>query len=234
VVERALRRHYLPLMGDDTTSPRTRVYPRESLEFERVAFFSDAIFAISMTLLVVGLDVPTIADETSSSDLWSALGDAEPKIIIFFVSFAVLGSFWLRHHRYVSRLRSIDRPTTAVILVYLGIIAFLPFPSGILGQYTDNAVAVSFYAVCIAAVAFVSLIMFEVAQRHGLLRHKPTPDAIRWQRILSAVPIVYFLATVPLAFVSATVAIYSWILLAPISTLLQRWMPKDVARYFEE
>ncbi len=221
-------------MGDDTTSPSTRVYPRESLEFERVAFFSDAIFAIAMTLLVVGLDVPTIADETSAKDLWSALGDAQPKIIIFFVSFAVLGSFWLRHHRFMSRLQCVDRPTTALMLVYLGLIAFLPFPSGLLGEYTDNAVAVSFYAVCIAAVAFVSSIMTDVAHRHRLLSHQPTAEAVKWQRILQGLPIVYFLATVPLAFVSASAAVYSWILLWPISSFLQRRMPKEVAAYFDE
>jgi uncharacterized membrane protein len=155
-------------MGDDRTSPGTRVYPRETLEFERVAFFSDAFFAISMTLLVIGLDVPSLASETSSSELWTALGDAQPKIIIF----AVLGSFWMDHHRYGSRLVSADRP--------------------------------------------------------------PTPEATRWQRVLSLVPALYFLATVPLAFALPSTAIYSWILLVPISWVLQRRMPKVVADYFDE
>ena len=221
-------------MGDDMTSPQARVYPRTTLEFERIAFFSDAIFAIAMTLLVIGLDVPSLANETSSSELWTALGDAQPKIIIFFISFAVLGSFWMDHHRYVSRLVSVDRPTAGVILVYLSLIAFLPFPSGLLGQYSDNAVAVSFYAVCIAAIALVSLVMTEIARRHHLLRHPPTPEATRWQRVLSLVPALYFLATVPLAFALPSTAIYSWILLVPISWVLQRRMPKAVADYFNE
>jgi uncharacterized membrane protein len=221
-------------MGDRANLEPTGRYDRETLEFERVAFFSDAIFAISMTLLVVGLDVPSIGDETSNNDLWTALGDAKPKMIIFFVSFAVLGSFWMRHHRYVSRLAAIDRTTTATILVYLGLIAFLPFPSGLLGQYTDNAVAVSFYAVCIAAVALVALVMAESARVHGLLRHRPPSGAVKWQRILSLTPAVYFLASVPLAFAFGANAIYSWILLAPISALQQRRMPKAVADYFNE
>jgi uncharacterized membrane protein len=221
-------------MGDDMTSPQVRVYPRTTLEFERIAFFSDAIFAISMTLLVIGLDVPSLANETSNRERWTALGDAQPKIIIFFVSFAVLGSFWLDHHRYVSRLVSVDRPTTAVILIYLSLTAFLPLPSGLLGQYSDNAVAVSFYAVCIAAIALVSLVMTEIARRHLLLRHPPTAEATRWQRVQSLVPALYFLASVPLAFAFASTAIYSWILLVPISRVLQRRMPKTVADYFNE
>ena len=101
-----------------------------SLEFERVAFFSDAIFAIALTLLVVGLDVPEIADRTSSSDLWNALDDMSAQVLMFFISFAVIGSFWMAHHRHFSRLGAIDRQATSVNLVYLALIAFLPFPSG--------------------------------------------------------------------------------------------------------
>src|SRR5262245_17519133 len=96
-------------------------YDRESLEFERVAFFSDAIFAIAMTILVVGLDVPSIADETSSRDLWHALNDMSGQVLMFFISFAVLGSFWLGHHRFFGRLATIDRRTAAINLTYLAL-----------------------------------------------------------------------------------------------------------------
>jgi uncharacterized membrane protein len=85
-----------------------------------VAFFSDAIFAIAMTLLVVGLDPPEIADQVLRR-----------------------ARFWLAHHRYVGRLGGVDRRTTSVILVYLALIAFVPFPSAMLGQYSNNSVAVA-------------------------------------------------------------------------------------------
>jgi uncharacterized membrane protein len=220
-------------MADKPTTGRNRVYARETLEFERVAFFSDAIFAIAMTLLVVGLDPPDIADQVSSRELWDALDDMAPKVLMFFISFAVLGSFWLTHHRYVGRLAGIDRRATSVILVYLAFIAFLPFPSAMLGQYTNNSVAVAVYATCIAVIATLSWLMSEVATRDGLLARPPPPEAIVWQRILPLVTAAYFLATIPLAVVAPATALYSWILLFPLSVLIQRRMPASVNAYFD-
>jgi TMEM175 potassium channel family protein len=220
-------------MAEDATEPRPGVFLRETLEFERVAFFSDAIFAIALTLLVVGLDVPKISDEFSSRELWDALDDMWPQLLMFFISFAVLGSFWLGHHRHFSRLAAIDRRATGVNLVYLALIAFLPFPSGVLGEYADNSVAVILYASCIAAIASLSALLTEIATRHGLFARPPTPEAVRWQRILPLAPAAYFLLTIPLALAAPATAVYSWILLFPLSMALQRRMPKDVAEYFE-
>jgi uncharacterized membrane protein len=221
-------------MADEGGRRAGRRYERETLEFERVAFFSDAIFAIALTLLVVGLDVPDIADRTSSSDLWHALDDMSSQVLMFFISFAVIGSFWMAHHRHFSRLSAIDRQATTVNLVYLALIAFLPFPSSLLGEYADNSVAVVIYATCIAAIAALAALMSEIAVRHGLLRRPATPAVIRWQRLPPLIPAAYFLATIPLAIVAPSTAVYSWILLFPLSVIVQRRMPAEVVAYFED
>jgi uncharacterized membrane protein len=221
-------------MADEGSGHTGRVFERETLEFERVAFFSDAIFAIAMTLLVVDLDVPKIADETSSRDLWEALGDMQPQLLMFFISFAVLGSFWLAHHRSFGRLVAIDRRATAINLIYLAFIAFLPFPSSMLGIYGDNSVAVAVYACCIAVIAGLDALMSEIAARHGLFRDHPSAEVIHWQRVLSLIPAAYFLASVPLAVVAPTAALYSWIGLYPLSKLVHRRVPKTVTAFFDQ
>jgi TMEM175 potassium channel family protein len=221
-------------MVEEPATGRTRIYRRETLEFERVAFFSDAIFAIAMTLLVVGLDPPDIADQVSNRELWDALDDMSPQLLMFFISFAVLGSFWLTHHRYVGRLAGVDHRATLVNLVYLAFIAFLPFPSAMLGQYSNNSVGVAVYATCIALIATLSWLLTEVATRHGLFRRPPPPDVIAWQRIVPLVPAAYFLASIPLAVFAPATALYSWILLFPLMALIQRRMPASVVAYFNE
>src|SRR5947209_1411640 len=104
-------------MPDDGPAPAPAPrYEREPLEFERIAFFSDAVFAIALTLLVTGLDVPSIVREQSGRQLWDALSDQESRVLMFFISVFVIGSFWLGHHRYVSRLVAFDRATTYINL----------------------------------------------------------------------------------------------------------------------
>jgi uncharacterized membrane protein len=219
-------------MADEARGARPRRFERETLEFERVAFFSDAIFAIAMTLLVVSLDVPHLVDETSSKELGDAINDLSPQLLMFFISFAVLGSFWLAHHRTFGRLAGIDRRATTVNLVYLAFIAFLPFPSSLLGEYVNNAVAVTNYACSIAVISLSEAVMVEIAYRDGLFREMPDAVALRWQRILSLMPAVFFLATVPLAIVAPSAAVWSWILLFPVSILIQRRMPAEATAYF--
>ena len=86
---------------DDVLSDGTpaRHYRRrsEELEFDRVAFFSDAVFAIAMTLLVVGIGIPKVKE---GGDLGEALSSKDAEIFSFFLSFVVIGFFWLAHHRF--------------------------------------------------------------------------------------------------------------------------------------
>jgi uncharacterized membrane protein len=213
---------------------RPRRYDHESLEFERIAFFSDAIFAIALTLLVTGLDVPRIAGETSASELWTALGDESSGILMFFISVAVIGGFWLNHHRFVGRLRAMDGTLASAGLVYLAFIAFLPFPSAVLGDYTDNPVGVSLYAVTIIVVALSASALEEIADRHELRADRLSPEAVRWRRIASAVPIAIFAASIAVAFgISAVLGVYSWLLLIPTGRFVAHMMPAPVVDSLE-
>ena len=80
------------------------------LEFDRVAFFSDAVYAIAMTLLVVGIGVPHVRDAA----LGKALSDRGAEISSFFIGFAILGFYWISHHALMAQLRAINTRFMAV------------------------------------------------------------------------------------------------------------------------
>jgi uncharacterized membrane protein len=218
---------------DDPPPRRARTFDRGQLEFDRLAFFSDAIYAISLTLLVVGLAVPTISDTASSQDLWKALGDQSSEILMFFISFLVIGSFWLAHHRFVAKLAAVDRTLMFGSLCYLSFIAFLPFPSGLLGEYSDNSVAVALYALCIAVVASLEVVLFVVARRHDLLLVRPTDEVFRWGVAAGLSPAGLFLLSIPIAFVSPLLGILSWILNIPLGVTLGHRMGATANEYFD-
>jgi uncharacterized membrane protein len=103
-----------------------RTYDRDSVEFARVLAFSDGLFAIAMTLLIVAVAVPHISPEDSVHELAQALNDLGPALISFFISFAVIGRYWLAHHLFISLLGAMDKGFIGLNLIYLAFIASFP------------------------------------------------------------------------------------------------------------
>lgn len=200
------------------------VYRRGTDEFARAVFFSDAVFAIAMTLLVAGIDVPADGPGT----LAQRLGDESGQIWSFFLSFAVIGYFWLAHHRLLSLVDRIDQRTMAVNLAYLGLIAFLPFPTALIGQASDSTAAVVLYAAAMALASLVETVLFELFRRADGLRIEVTADQRRRWLTASLVPVVVFAGSIPVAvLVGTTWALWSWALIFVFERVIDRWGPGE-------
>lgn len=195
--------------------------------------FSDAIFAIAMTLLVLQIEVSGLPEGGGRArDMLDALRDTLPEIVSFAVSFYVIGRYWLAHHWFFSRLASIDRRLLSQNLAYLGLIAFLPFPTSLIGDYEQNAIAFVVFALSMAAVSLMEVVLSRRSYRAGLLRPGVPAGTWVWGRRASLFPVVVFVLSIPIAFVDTTVALLSWLLLAPVGFLINTRMPPEVRAYF--
>jgi uncharacterized membrane protein len=159
------------------TAPRARAgFERESLEFARVANLADAVFAIAMTLLVLGLDV----GDASAHALGPALGEVAPQLLAFLLSFALVANIWWQHHRLVSRLARLDGPLVACTLAMLGAVALVPFPTGLLGLHPTHRAAVIPFVAVFAALTLLFVLTVRCAQR-GRAWRRPLPQrTYRW------------------------------------------------------
>ena len=129
-------------------SPRRRALARaEEIGYDRVLFFSDAIFAIAITLLIVDLQVPDVPNLQSGTQLRESI----PRMAGFALSFAVIGLFWIAHHGLFRYIKGLDRSLILLNLLVLGCIAFLPYPTSLLSAAGDQVPATVFYAASIAA-----------------------------------------------------------------------------------
>ena len=111
----------------------------------RIIGFSDGVFAIAITLLVLTIDLPAnLPSEEVSSFLWGAL----PQVLVYAVSFMVIGTFWLRHHAMFDMCRAVDARILVLNLVFLAFVGLLPFSSDLIGfnEQAPNAV-IAFSAV---------------------------------------------------------------------------------------
>jgi uncharacterized membrane protein len=79
-----------------------------SLSFERIVFFSDAVMAIAITLLVIDLKIPNIPTALAAAELQASLRELTPRIVSFVISFSVVGVYWSSHHRYFTYIKRYD------------------------------------------------------------------------------------------------------------------------------
>ena len=192
-----------------------------NLEYDRVLFFSDAVFAIAITLLVVDIRVPDIRGQRRPG----AHGLTD-KILSFTISFLVIGLFWMGHHRLFRYITALDRPLIFLNLLFLGTIAFLPYPTALLfAGNTRQPAAPVFYASCVAGAGLLELAVWLYAtQTKGLVPASVTPAFRRYELAqLLPTPVVFGLS-IPVAFVAPGVAPFTWILLVPIGRILPRIM----------
>ncbi len=211
------------------TSETQRTYPRGGEEFSRVLAFSDGLFAIAMTLLVVGIELPSLSSP-DVSELANALADLETQIYSFFISFAVIGMYWLAHHRFISRLGSMDRGFIGLNLIYLALIAFFPFPTDLLGTYFENPLAVGIYALAVCLISSMEAVLFRHAHRNDLLERRIDDVTYRWAMALSTVPLLPFVISIPIAFASSTAAALTWLASLPLAKLIERRVPEGAER----
>ena len=119
----------------------------------RVETFSDGIFAIIITLLVLEIKVPHIEKHDSTSELIAALLALFPKFIGWIISFFTIAVIWVNHHKLFKQFRQLDSGIfwwNAVLLLWT---SFIPFPTAVLGDYPGNVVSIVLYGVVMALMA---------------------------------------------------------------------------------
>lgn len=112
---------------------------------ERMIFFSDAVFAIAITLLVIEIHVPEIHRPASDADFLRALLPMIPNFTGFFASFFVVGAFWMGHHRAFDCARHWDQRLMMPNLMMLSAIAAMPFFTAFSSEYWDQRVPIALY-----------------------------------------------------------------------------------------
>jgi uncharacterized membrane protein len=214
--------------------PSTR-YPRPSErdDFGRVMYFADAVFAIAMTLLVVEIGVPETVEGAPDDPaaLLGAFADKGPLIFAFFLGCYVIGFYWAAHHRFMSWLDAVDRGFVLLSVVYLAFVALLPFPTGVLGEFGENPIAVVAFALNMGAVSGMETVLFAYARRRRLFREEPPADVYRWALGSSLLPVVAFALSIPVAFALPWLAIAMWFLAIPLQAVWARYRPVATGRY---
>ena len=135
----------------------------------RLEFLFDGIFAIAMTILVLDLKVPELADRHSISELWKLLAQRGGTFFSYFFSFGMLGLFWYRHNRQFHYILRLTPSMVFLHLIQLSMAAFFPFCAGTFGHNPTNYLAMTLYAGCIMVYMSCVTTVWFVAKRAGAI-----------------------------------------------------------------
>jgi uncharacterized membrane protein len=188
---------------------------------DRIAFFSDAVVAIAMTLLGIQLRLPIT---TTSATLAHDLGQLGDQYVSFVLSFIVIAMFWRSHHRRFDVLVAYDDRLIALNTLFLLSIVFLPFPTEVLGRYGGRTATI-FYASSLLAAGVMSLLSAWYVFHAGLVSDRVTTGDHAADLWRGAAVVVMFGLSIPVAFVSVGAAQVMWggaIVLRRAASLLAR------------
>jgi uncharacterized membrane protein len=155
---------------------------------ERLAALSDGLFAVAMTLLVLDLKVPAAEAIRSDGALLRALADLAPRLLIYLMSFMILGIFWVGQQTQLNQLTQSDRHLTWIHLALLFAISLLPFSTSLMAEFITLRTALLVYWLNILAFGVILFAAWYYACHAGLLRPEVTKEMQRLlvRRIVSS------------------------------------------------
>jgi len=183
-------------------------------QLERLKAFSDAVFAIAITLLVIEVHVPRL-DTLDDTAYLAALAHLIPSFMGFMLSFLTIGALWIAHHRLFGVLDGYEPRLMWPNMLLLMVIAFMPFATALMSSNPLARVPEVFYSATLLAAGLLQLLLFQLALRPGRVRAGVPPEelnALRWRALtlptaataaLLAAPHIpgnnnFFLLTIPL------------------------------------
>ncbi|BCL81423.1 DUF1211 domain-containing protein [Ktedonobacteria bacterium brp13] len=183
---------------------------------DRIVMLSDGIFAIAVTLLVLGIQIP-LADTHTDAEFRKALThDFLTNTLFYVLTFAVLASYWLEHRRLMNVINQVDRFFLWLNLLFLAFVAFFPVAANI-SQYSQYREAVIVYTVVLAGCGYSAMLLRIYAfSNHRLIAADIDTNSYNFRIIGFAITPTFITASLCLLFIpnfQPSNVFYSWLLL---------------------
>jgi uncharacterized membrane protein len=195
----------------------------ERTDLGRIAAFTDGVMAVAITLLVLNLEAPTVP----GGELDDALVDLIPSLIAYLLAFALVGRFWIIHHRLFETLRAFDSRLMTLNLAFLSLIALVPFATDLFDRYTQEPLGVAVLGATLGLAALMHWLAVVHTLRRGFVheKHRRVSEPLGSPFGLGFT--LLFLLSVPVAFLSPFVATLMWVATMFLHYPLGKMAPRE-------
>ena len=202
-----------------------RVADEEERNFglERMVFFSDAVIAIAITVLVLEIKVPPRPPDLTAAGSFGHLIGVWYGFLYYALSFVVVGQYWLAHHRMGRYIKRYDTTLLWRNLFFLLTVAFIPIPTSLLREYGDLPAGTVIYAASLAITGLAQASFWWYASSgHRLVMRTLDPAYARWTLGRALGTSAVFLLSIPIAFFSPDLGKICWVLTLPVTMITGR------------
>jgi uncharacterized membrane protein len=197
--------------------------PEAGQDRDRIVNLSDGVFAIALTLLVLDISVPEIPENMVASELPAALLSLWPKYLGYFLSLVGISVFWTIHHSIFRPIKAYDRTLLYLNFLFLMFVAFVPFPTSLLGEYGDHRLPVAIYAATLATGRLLLTAIHWYSTRDDrLIEEAQDPATVRFFLIRGLTIPAIFLLSIVISFFSVSVAIWLWFVMIAVDAVVRR------------
>jgi uncharacterized membrane protein len=196
-------------MTDQTDSPASGPYAESAaaeVEIERTAadrviFFCDAVVAIAITLLVLGLPLPHLSPRAGNGAVWHALYGLRDAYLAFLISFVVIGAHWRTHHRLYRAVIRVDQRLIALNMAWLLMIVITPYATRLLYGNGGFGVRFSVYA-CVQVIILLTIWLMSRHLRSAGLAGPDVRETAGSDDAIVLTAAAMFALSIPVAFVT--------------------------------
>lgn len=194
------------------------------IKVEYLISFSDALFAFSITLMALSIELPNLQNNILEPQLTKLIGqELIPNIIHYLISFLVVGMYWIGYHRIFEYIKRTNLTLTWLNLVFLLFISLVAYFTGLLSTYSTYRIVVISFASVLASTGFISILMWWYATNNRrLVDENLDRNLVRYYLIRGLVPPLTFLLSIGVSFIDVQSALYFWIMMFPANFIVNK------------
>jgi uncharacterized membrane protein len=197
--------------------PKAKTTQDEERDTQRLIAFSDGVYAVAITLLILSIQTPQLKD-VPGNKLLETLFQQWPSWLSYILSFLAVGIGWINHHEMFRVIKRVDVTLLALNLIILLFTTIFPVPTRLLAEYIQDAdglrVAAVFYGLILTCLSFGYFFVWYYAAKASLLDQQLTPKVVHRETRRQALELLLGLGAVAIAFISPPLGIAVYLLLA--------------------
>jgi uncharacterized membrane protein len=194
------------------------------IKVEHVISFSDALFAFSITLMALSVQIPNFPSNITESEFTKRLGQLViPNIIHYVISFLVVGMYWIAYHRIFEHIRHANTTLLWLNLLFLLFISLVAYFAGLFSSYNTHRVVVIAFSSILAIAGFtLSIIWWYATHNRRLVDKDMHSELAKYFLVRGFVSPIIFLISIGISFINVQGAQYFWVITFPAYMIVNR------------